>query len=100
MGIIRLVGKQLHKFDSFGEKIQINLKGKDTVTTKLGGLCGLSIYIFLFVFCVYRFIHMIQLEDPDVYEVLQGIDLLDPDAAFVGFGDHNFTAGMGAFIKK
>ena len=43
---------------------------------------------------------LIQLADPDVYEVLQGIDLLDPDAAFVGFGDHNFTAGMGAFIKK
>ena len=43
---------------------------------------------------------MIELSDPDVYEVLQGIDLLDPDAEFIKFNEHNFTAGMGAFIKE
>jgi hypothetical protein len=55
MGLIRYFGKFLHNFDNFGEKISINLKGKDVITTKLGGLCGLSIYLFLLTLLGYRF---------------------------------------------
>lgn len=54
MGVIRIIGSFVQNFDSFGEKIQINLKGKDTITTKLGGVCGLFVYVFMAVFFVFR----------------------------------------------
>lgn len=42
---------------------------------------------------------MVNRVDPDVYEVLQGVDLLDPDLEFLEFGKFNYTAGFGAFVK-
>ena len=68
--MIRSIDAVVHSFDKFSEPVaNINMNGKTRYTTRLGGLCGLTVYSLMAWFIVVRYQKMMNLIEPVIYQV-------------------------------
>jgi hypothetical protein len=58
------------------------------------------IAIIIMVFTVTRTQKMVNREDPNVYEIGRGLDLVSNDAAEYDLRANNYTIGVGSYIRK
>ena len=88
----------LYTFDKFGEPVSlINMNGKTTVKSKVGGACGLTVFFLIFLFTLIKFKEMIELENPTIYQVTQSLDLMAESSPSFNLAENNFTIGWGAY---
>jgi hypothetical protein len=80
----------LSRIDAFGQPYSLNLNGQGIYRTKLGGLCSFFIYMAIFGFIVSRSIYMVYREEPRLYEIKQGIDLLAKELPRFNFKESGF----------
>jgi hypothetical protein len=59
----------LKKSDRFSESITLNHQGSSKFQTKCGGFASLTIFATIAAFTAARFIKMITLSEPNMYEV-------------------------------
>ena len=65
----------LDDVDAFGLSIpSFNLKGKDKVTTRLGGLCSLLVFGTVILFAVLKLMHLVTRHNPQLSEFWRDID--------------------------
>lgn len=64
-------------FDQFGQPVaSLNIKGRQTYTTNLGGILGILIYATIGYFVRSRLIKLVNQADPYIFEVNQGLNLM------------------------
>jgi hypothetical protein len=82
--------------DGFGQSYSLNLKGRGSTQTALGGICTLAIQIATLFFVVKRTLYMVSREEPRITQVEQGVNLADRNQPVYNLLDHNFTIGISA----
>ena len=98
MSYIRRLDVVVHSFDKFGEPVaNLNMKGKSRYTTRLGGLCGITIYSLMAWFVVVRYQKMMNRIEPVIYEVTQGMNLMADDSPTYDLKEQNFNFGLGFY---
>ena len=100
MGILYLVSQQLQKFDFWGERVHLNINGKAINRTNLGGVVGILLLVVNCIFVSYLLDKMINREDPNIYEVEQGMNLMDEDTPVFNFGEYDFNVGVAAYYRE
>jgi hypothetical protein len=87
----------LHKFDKFAEPVaKINMNGQTEAKSKVGGMCGLAVFIVMIWFVVIEFEEMITRAEPTIYQVTSAINLMADDTPAFNLAENNFTVGYGA----
>jgi hypothetical protein len=67
----------LRSFDAWGSRVpQINMGGHEVHRTRFGGCVGLVVFATITAFTISRVIKMTKKEDPSVFQVDRGLDLL------------------------
>lgn len=74
------------------------MKGTQTFTTNLGGLLGIFFYVFIAVFLQFRVQKLTTRDNPDIYEVSQGLNLME-DKEIIKFDEQSFTIGFGLYTQ-
>ena len=101
MEYIRRLDAVVHSLDKFGEPVaNLNMKGKSRYTTRLGGLCGITIYSLMAWFVVVRYQKMMNRIEPVIYEVTQGMNLMADDSPTYDLKEQNFKFGLGFYGTK
>ena len=90
----------LRQSDRFSESITLNHQGSSKFQTKCGGFVSLAIFATIAAFTAARFTKMIELSEPSLYEVTQGLDLLADDSPEYKLSENSLTLGfMGTFAE-
>jgi hypothetical protein len=93
--------KTLKKLDFFGQPAaQFNIKGKSVFTSAFSGGIGLVISVLVLLFVYSRTVKLVTRSDPAMFEVSQGLNLLDEDAEVYELEDNQFSLGVGAFYDR
>ena len=71
------LASKLRQFDSFGESLSLNLRGRSELKTWIGGLITLAMYTALLVIFVYETRRLFGKEDPTV----QSYSVIDAQSA-------------------
>jgi Mg2+/citrate symporter len=88
----------LYKFDIYGRAVaSLNVNGKTTHHTLIGGVMGLLVAILVTVFLGQRSQKMVHKRDPSREQVTQGLNLMAKDSPKVKFNDYQYNVGIGAF---
>ena len=86
-----IVTSFLHQFDAWGSPVpSVNIAGNQVHRTKFGGLIGLIVSIVITAFTISRLIKMVNRDDPSVFQVNRGLDLLAGDNESYNFKDNLF----------
>ena len=98
MEIRKKIDGFLHSFDKFGEPVaNLNMKGKTHYKTRLGGLCGLTVFGLIAWFIVVRGQKMINRIEPVIHEVTQGMNLMAKDTPQFQLSEQSFNFGFGFY---
>jgi hypothetical protein len=84
----------LSHIDAFGQPYTLNLEGRSSYQTKLGGVCSLLIYLAIAGFIVTRTMYMIAREEPRLYEIKQGLDLMAKEPEKYNFEKYGIQVGV------
>jgi undecaprenyl pyrophosphate phosphatase UppP len=68
----------------------VNIAGKQVHRTKFGGLIGLIVSVVITAFTISRLIKMLNRDDPSVFQINKGLDLLASDSESFNFKDNLF----------
>jgi hypothetical protein len=88
----------LLSFDMWGEVVSpINVSGESQYRSKFGGVLGFLIAVFISVFTVTRLQKMVNRDDPNVYQVDMGLDLLKNNDFSLNLRDSQYMVGVSSF---
>jgi len=90
----KLMDTILKSFDKFGIPVaQLNMAGATEYRTRLGGVCGFTIYCLVLWFSVLRIKRMINKESPILTEISQPVNLLAEDTPKLNLAQNKFEFG-------
>ncbi len=81
----------LHNFDVFSKPVaRLNMSGRTEQKTKLGGICGMTVFALITWFLVIRVQKLVKRDGPILTEFTQGINLMAKDTPSFNFENNKF----------
>ena len=72
---MRDMGERLRSLDKFGSGVpQFNLKGKESIKTRIGGLISFAIMYTVFIFALLKLKHLREYKSPSITSYKQSIE--------------------------
>ena len=91
----RLLEGLLHIFDVFSRPVaRLNMAGKTEEKTKVGGMCGMTVFALITWFLVVRIKKLVNRDGPILTEFTQGINLMAKETPSFNFEKHKFQLGF------